>query len=97
MLNTEAIEAFSLPQLLYHVQKYNLPTTGGPKGGVKKFLQEKLKAHILSMNDPTQPSKIGDQEPNNTHPARIDSTLVDTSEDTRDAKLLKEISNWTYN
>ena len=54
LLSIEAIEAFSLPQLRYHLQQYNLPTTGGPKGGVRKFLQEKLKAHILSMNDPSQ-------------------------------------------
>ena len=81
MLNIEAIEAFSLPQLRYHLQQYNLPTSGGPKGGVKKFLQEKLKAHILSMNVPTQPSEIGDQEPNNTHPDQMDNTTGDNLED----------------
>ena len=97
MLNIEAIEAFSLPQLRYHLQQYNLPTTGGPKGGVKKFLQEKLKAHILSMNDPTQPSEIGDQEPENTYPDRIDSTMGDTLDDTRDPNMLKQIFNWTAN
>ena len=61
MLNPEAIEAFNLAQLRYHLQKYNLPTTGGPKGGVKKFLQEKLKAYILSFSDSTQPSDTVEQ------------------------------------
>ena len=97
MLNIEAIEAFSLPQLRYHLQQYNLPTTGGPKGGVKKFLQEKLKAHILSMNDPSQPSVIGDQEPENMYPDRMDGTMGDTLDDIRDLNMLKQIFNWTAN
>ena len=43
------------------------------------------------MNDPTRPSEIGDQEPENTYPDRIDSTMGDTLDDTRDPNMLKQI------
>ena len=59
MLNPEAIEGFSRPQLGFHLQKFGLPVTGGPKGGVKKFLQERLRPHIISRSDPTQPPHPG--------------------------------------
>ena len=94
MLNPEAIEAFNLPQLRYHLQKYNLPTTGGPKGGVKKYLQEKLKAHILSLTNTTQSSDTGEQEQNNTTPTRTEITLEDNLEDTSAVKMFKDIFNY---
>ena len=97
MLNPEAIEAFNLAQLRYHLQKYNLPTTGGPKGGVKKYLQEKLKAHILSLTNTTQSSDTGEQEQNNTTPTRTEITLEDNLEDTSAVKMFKDIFNWTSN
>ena len=97
MLNPEAIEAFNLAQLRYHLQKYNLPTTGGPKGGVKKYLQEKLKAHILSLTNTTQSSDTGEQEQNNTTPTRTEITLEDNFEDTSAVKMFKDIFNWTSN
>ena len=54
MLKPEAIDSFGLPQLRHHLQRLGLPTTGGPKGGVKKFLQERLRAHIIGQQDSSQ-------------------------------------------
>ena len=54
MLNPEAIDSFSLPQLRHHLQRLGLATTGGTKGGVKKCLQERLRAHIIGQQVPSQ-------------------------------------------
>ena len=54
MLNPDVIDSFSLPQLRHHLQRLGLPTTGGPKGGVKKFIQERLRAHIIGQQVSSQ-------------------------------------------
>lgn len=59
MLNPEAIESFSLPQLRFHLQKFGLSVTGRSKSGVKKFLQERLRTHIICQSDLIQPPNPG--------------------------------------
>ena len=53
--------------------------TGGPKGGVENFLQERLRTHIISQSDPIQPHNPGTREPINASLAQIDISLEVTS------------------